>query len=83
MAAPFMNLCRLFRAPLGLPKCTRSAICLTDRVVSCRKRAASANFLGWLLDYAWRSFWLHCKRANSSNTIRSALASAVSNRVWP
>jgi hypothetical protein len=43
----FMNLCRLVLAPFGLRRCKRSAICLTDRVVSCRNRAASASFAGW------------------------------------
>ena len=61
-------------ALLGVPKCRRSAICLTESVVSLRSRWANWTLSGSCFRRAARSASCHPRRPNSSAMMRSALA---------
>jgi hypothetical protein len=66
-----------------VPKCRRAAILLIVSVVSRLSRPAIASFSGSLLRRRASSSSGHPNRPNSSETIRSALLSAVSKRRSP
>src|SRR3954470_4574915 len=69
LPAKYSLLFKLFQ----LPMCRRSAICRIVRVVSFRKRSASASFTGWRLGSALYCDSFRCARLSSSAMIRSAL----------
>ena len=78
-----MNWCRRALALLDVPKCTRAAMPLSECVGSWRNRAASASLPRSLLCRPASSARLHPSRLSSSPLMRSAFASAGSQRNSP
>ena len=77
-ANSFIALCKRAFAVLAVPRCTRAAMSFIERVVSRRNRTAILILSGSFFRRSINSLSLQPRRCNSSATIRSPLASAVS-----